>query len=561
MQKRRLLIYFADLTHTGPVISSNVMPLGIGLIGAYLLKTFRDEIELELFKFPDDLSSALEQRTPDIMGFANYSWNLELSYEYAGRVKNLCPETTVVFGGPNYGLTHEELIDFWHRYPLIDAYIVKEGEQAMVEFIRNLLACDLDMSTFKNSEILSPNCHYFFQETLVMGEELPRVEVNELPSPYLMGLMDKFFDSRLCPLIYTTRGCPFKCTFCAEGEKYYNKVKHQNDLENELEYIAQRVNGVSELLLTDANFGMFKQDIEKAHIIARMQDKYGYPEIVIASTGKNRKEQVLEVASIINGAMHIAAALQSTDPDVLSNVKRDNISLDSLSQIAKGAIGAKTDTYTELILGLPGDSVGTHSKSVRDAIEADFGIVRNYQLIMLPQTELNTPENRQKFEMKTKHRIMPRSLGMYKLAGEEFVAVETEEICVETNTLTFEDYVQCRELDLTVEVLHNGRTFRELQGLCEWVNQPWFDFIIRVHEKRRSHNEALTQLYDSFVEGTVIRLGDTREQVKEYVAENLHELLNDEKSTNEMASAKSTAFFRLQDVVHDLMFDSLIQDS
>jgi hypothetical protein len=53
------IIYLADLTHRGMVLSSNVFPLSIGLIAAYLIKSRPDEYEVELFKYPEDFSAAL----------------------------------------------------------------------------------------------------------------------------------------------------------------------------------------------------------------------------------------------------------------------------------------------------------------------------------------------------------------------------------------------------------------------------------------------------------------------------------------------------------------------
>lgn len=73
-----------------------------------------------------------------------------------------------------------------------------------------------------------------------------------------------------------------------------------------------------------------------------------------------------------------------------------------------------------------------------------FDNIRMYQLIMLPQTELNTPAVRHQYDMKTKFRIMPRSFGRYAIGDTEFVAVESEEILVSNSTLPFEDYVACR---------------------------------------------------------------------------------------------------------------------
>ena len=46
------LVYLADLTHRGLVLSSNVFPLSIGLIAAYLIDKRPDDFEVELFKVP-----------------------------------------------------------------------------------------------------------------------------------------------------------------------------------------------------------------------------------------------------------------------------------------------------------------------------------------------------------------------------------------------------------------------------------------------------------------------------------------------------------------------------
>ncbi|MBI3011646.1 MAG: cobalamin B12-binding domain-containing protein [Candidatus Omnitrophica bacterium] len=554
----RSVIYLADLTHTGPVISSNVHPLAAGLVGAYVVERCPNRIEVELFKYPQDLSAAMARRRPRLVGFSNYSWTCNLSYEYARQIKHAYPEIVIVFGGPNYGLREQEMLAFWQRYPLIDFYLVKEGELPMVELLHGLEDCGYDPAALKRSGRSLPNCHYQWQGTLVTGEILPRLtELEQLPSPYLMGLMDKFFDGVLSPMIHTTRGCPFTCTFCSEGATYYNKVAQRVGIAEELDYIAQRVGSVPDLYLTDANFGMYQQDREKAKIISSIQQRYGWPKRLVVSTGKNQKERVIEVASMLNGSLNVAASLQSTDPTVLQNIQRANISLDALNVMAKQTTETGADTYTELILGLPGDSKQAHTKSLRDVVEADLGIVRMYQLIMLPQTELNTPETRQRYAMKTRFRIMPRSFGRYDLLGKAILAVESEEICVENSTLTFEDYLECRELNLTVEILHNGRVFVELQGLCKWLGCSWFDFLLRVHQQRRSSHEALRRFYETFREETTKRLWATREELEGYVSQHLDELLGHEESTNEMATSKAIAFFQLQGTLHDVLFEEM----
>jgi hypothetical protein len=302
---------------------------------------------------------------------------------------------------------------------------------------------------------------------------------------------------------------------------------------------------------------MFKQDVAKAEILAEMQKIYGYPRYIHVSTGKNQKERVIEIAKTLNGALSMAASLQSTDPTVLMNVSRSNISISKLTAVGKLANKVEAGTYSEIILGLPGDSFDAHCQSLRDCVNANFDNIRMYQLIMLPQTDVNTPSSRRKFGIKTKHRVMPRSFGRYKLAQYEFVAVESEEILFENLTLPFEDYICCRELDLTVELLHNGRIYEELQSFCESLDLSWFDFILRFYANRRNYSGDICRMYDEFKEGLTKRLWETREQLANEVIDNIDEMLRDERGTNEMSMGKATGFLILFEQINNVLFDEM----
>ena len=221
----------------------------------------------------------------------------------------------------------------------------------------------------------------------------------------------------------------------------------------------------------------------------------------------------------------MAASLQSTDPTVLKNVSRSNISIEKLAEAGKKANTNNTGTYSELILGLPGDSIETHIKSLRDTVEMGFDNIRMYQLIMLPQTELNTPATRILYDIKSKHRIMPRSFGQYTVAGETFNSVESEEILISNSTLSFDNYIKCREMDLTVEILHNGNVFMEIQGLCKALDLPWFDFILRFFNNRHNFTDGISKMYYDFEANTSNRLWDTVEDLAIYCSRNIDEML------------------------------------
>ncbi len=552
MKKR--LIYLADLTHTGAGIASNVFPLAIGLVASYVQEIYQEKYGIELFKYPDDLNQALKRETPDIVGFSNYSWNCHLSYQFAKAIKEQFPQTIVVFGGPNYGLTDPEVREFWSRFPRLDFYLVKEGELAFVKLLEQLERYGFDAPALKNSDECISNAHYVGENGLTKGEVLPRLaDLQVLGSPYLKGFMDKFFDSVLIPMIHTTRGCPFTCTFCTEGNLYYNKVAQRLDLKEELEYIAQRRKGVQDLLITDANFGMYAEDIAKAQVIHKVQEKYDWPRRIIVSTGKNKKERIIEVASIVGGALSFAASLQSTNKEILKNISRQNISLEVLNEIVEKAQHIGTTTYTELILCLPGDTLQTHLQSLKDVVDSNLDNIRMYQLILLPQTEMNTPQSRQIYGFITKFRINPRSFGRYEVLNRNVASIESEEIVVANNTLSAGDYLMCREMDFTVEVVHNTQLFTELCGLCKYFRISWFDFLLRFYQKARQPNSGLQELYDTFKTDTLRGLWASWQVLEEASESLIDGLLFDSEGTNEMAKGKALAFFRYFSQINELV--------
>ena len=533
------------------------MPLGIGLIASHLRQKIPG-VEVSLFKYPSDLNLALQEVQPHIVGFSNYSWNLEISYAFARRIKEESPETVVIFGGPNYGLEVEEMAEFWRERTAIDFYIVREGEIAFARIVELLERNNLSITRVKERSAELLNCHYPADGGIFCSEMAPRIEsLDVIPSPYLAGMMDKFFDGVLIPLIHTTRGCPFTCRFCTEGAKYYQKVTHVSSLEGELRYIAERIGDVGDLCLSDANFGMFMQDEAKAAAIAAIKAEFGWPNRLIVSTGKNQKERVIRVAKVLDGSLSVAASLQSTDEDILAEINRSNISIDALTDMVEGAADADAMTYTELILNLPGDSIDRHRKSLRDVIDAGLGIIRMYQFILLPQTELGTPYARKQYGYESRYRINPRSLGRYQILGDTVVVAESEEIVIGTETMPVDDYLSCRQLNLSVEIFHNSGLFRDLEAVIRGLGLSWFDVIEEAHALVTPHQSpGLHRIYSTFREENLQTLYESRADLQSDVELNINRFMSDIEGTNEMSKAKALAVIHESDTLHELIYDS-----
>lgn len=464
-------VWLADLTYTAQGAAAESFPYAVGCLAEYVAARCTPTAPIRLFKFPEALIAALEEGSaPAVLGFSNYIWNSRLSLALASAAKRLSPTTTIVFGGPHYSLYPQECERFLRANPVIDFYVEKEGETAFAE----LLVALNEGADAVHGRLAGVHSIDASGRVHLPPSRERMTDIMEIPSPYLSGALDEFFGPWLVPTLQTNRGCPFSCTFCVEGSSYYSRVrtKHIERVRDELFYMGARMQeqlrrgARNELLITDSNFGMFTQDIEVCRAIGECQDRYGWPRYVNATTGKNRRERVLTAIKHAQGAIELTGSVQTLDVQVLANIKRANIDAQQMIDLALQAQESGTGSYSEVILGLPGDTEDAHRRTVCQLVDAGFGGLRMYQLCMLPGSELASPKTREEFGMQTAWRVLPRCFGDYTVGGEHIVVAETDEICIAQDSISFDAYLQARMFDLLVAVFHNGGVFRPFEQVA-----------------------------------------------------------------------------------------------
>ncbi len=523
-------IFLADLGHNQLTYSSDVYPLGVANLATYVREYLdpRYPLEIKIFREPEDLKAALDDGSPDVLALSSYSWNHNLALHFADYAKAGNSQVLTLMGGPNFPLTAAEQESFLRGMSQIDIAVrgpTYEGERAFLNIIRRLaeVGCQRE-GVFEESV---PGNMWIHPRTgeFVVGGEVERIrDLDEIPSPYLSGLMDDYFKTGYFPMMQIARGCPFSCTYCNSSVDANSKI-YAHSVENvkaDLLYIAERIRPEVTLCFADDNFGMYQRDEEVADYISYLQEHYNWPQYLRTTTGKNRGERIIKVMRKVKGRLPMTAAVQSLNPTVLKNIKRANISLDTFADIQKEVIAQGMQSYGELILSMPGETKASFMNAVRDLLEAGVKRISAHQLMLLHGAPLSNPESRELFQFKTRFRVVARNIGDYTGTP----VIETEEMVVETPDFSFEEYLEARVFHLLLTIFYYEGNFEEPFEYAHQEGIKAFDVMVRMQQMLDEAPPAFRAMIDDFLQESQEELFQTREACVEWAKQNFVALVD-----------------------------------
>src|SRR3990167_6544138 len=419
---------------------SAYLPIASGLLRAFAETSgkIRENYVFKPFLYhmdaPENILSAYDN--PSVAGFSVSMWNEQLNLKIAQAVKEKHPRCLIVFGGPHVPQSAE---DYFRKHPFIDVSVRAEGEEA---FTRILLR-NLESRDFSDIPGLSWRHNGIYIKNIVESNQSKDMDV--YPSPYLEGLFDWIMASsgmEMQAIIETNRGCPFPCSFCYWGQGGLSRKYRFHGIDRvrlEIEWAAK--NKIKYLFNADSNFGMHKRDEEIAEILVDTKIRYGYPEKFRTCFGKNADERIYEIAKKLHEAdmeKGITLALQSNNAQVLKNIQRQNIKMSAYQALQVRFNEAEVPVYSELILGLPGESVTTWKQGIEDLLRAGL---KNQLFIYLcqvfPNTELHDPEDQKRFGIKSLWIELTEIHGAIRTPD---LIPEYEDIIVTTDAMSLEDW-------------------------------------------------------------------------------------------------------------------------
>ncbi len=272
----------------------------------------------------------------NIYGFSVYIWNRGEMIKYARELKQLKPNCFIIFGGPEISFEGE---DFFSSHPYIDTIIAGEGESVITEI------CS-DISKYKG-KIVNGRCSDRFINEGILYDRYP-AQGNIL-----------YYES--------SRGCPYRCSYCLSsisgGVRAKSAEKTLNDL-RDFEKPKQKPKIIKFIDRT------FNYDLKRAKTIwkALLSNEFtlNYHFEIAAD---NLDEEAFDILSKMPlGKIQIEAGIQSTNRKALEAVNRKTDPHKVIANLKRIRDFGNIHIHADLIAGLPYENLESFKKSFDEAI-------------------------------------------------------------------------------------------------------------------------------------------------------------------------------------------------
>ena len=430
-------------------------PYSVGLLQSYLMAHSKYSKHLT-FDIPiyarDNVESIVGKvMNNDVLLLSLYVWNERISLKIAEQVKLDNPKIKIIVGGPH---VPNRSTDFLKQYPFIDIACHGEGERTICELVDSDFSLDIKGISY----LRHGNWYQNIRSTRIEN-------LNVIPSPYLSGMFDNIMEAapnqKWIVSWETNRGCPFSCTFCDWGSSTQSRV-YQFKIERlfqEIDWFANK--HIDFVFCCDANFGILPRDLDIADYVAKVKQDNGFPKSLSVQNTKNSTERAYSVQSVLakfNLNKGVTISMQSLNPTTLANVKRSNISLDSYQELQRRFTIDKIETYTDIILALPGETLESCIEGIDNVISnGQHNRIQFNNLSVLPNAKMGDPQYQKKYGMQIVETDIVNFHGRIPDANE---IMEKQQLVVATDTLPREDWRKLRSYCWLVAFLYFDKTLQ-----------------------------------------------------------------------------------------------------
>lgn len=297
--------------------------------------------------------SDITEHDIDVLGFACYIWNIEMTLHVVDMVKAVRPDIKIVLGGPEVSFTADELLE---RCPNIDYIVQGEGEEAF-----HALVTALQLGNDGLDPVI-PGVRGRRDGSILGSAEAVEVrDLSTIPFPYTEEDMEDLEHK----IIYyeSSRGCPFSCQYCLSGNKNTVRFFPQERTLEELQWFIDH--GVKQVKFVDRTFNCAPH--HHRPLMEFMRDSDTDMNFHLEMEPELMTEWETNIlCETPPGRIQIEVGVQSTHKKTLDAINRYNDWPYIQKSIRPIIQAGRTHVHMDLIVGLPHEDFNRFGQSFND---------------------------------------------------------------------------------------------------------------------------------------------------------------------------------------------------
>jgi radical SAM superfamily enzyme YgiQ (UPF0313 family) len=414
-------IFFARVDSEIPTAP---VPLGLMALAAYVQK-HRSGDELRIYDGRihradnDQLCARVVSFKPDLLCITGLSLEANSMHELAGLVKRALPRCKIFMGGPHATSDPKRTM----ADPNVDLAFIGEGERSFLAVLNALEAGTPFESTkgiaFRRDGILVNNGYPDLLENL---DELPWPAWDLMDLEFYFSqsgkhhMMSKALSRRRGVSLFSTRGCPYRCTYC---HNVFGKMLRQRSPENvvgELKMLQNKY-GVEEVEFLD---DIFNLDMKRAADIFDALEREKLRFCITFPNGLRAEFLTDELLRKFKkgGVTWITIAIESGSPRIQKEIRKNIDLLKAQENITRiGKAGINCNGY--FMLGFMDETEEEILQTIDFAVKSRLSVASFFILTPYPNTEIYNAALQAGIDMSAQYRGLHEvSVNLSKVSKE-----------------------------------------------------------------------------------------------------------------------------------------------
>lgn len=326
---------------------------------------------------------------PDLIVLDTSTPSIGNDIQVGEQLKKVLPQSFIVLVGTHVSALAEETL---LKSDSIDVVARREYEFTILE-LAHLLANKRADPSNENGLRKIDGLSFRSDGGIVHNPDRPYIEnLDELPwvsrvYKKHLRVSDYFNPNALYPMVtlITSRGCPFRCTFCVYPQTLTGRIYRFRSIENvigEMEYVVREFPEAKSIFFEDDTLTANKKRCLK------VADAILIKGVKIPWTANSRIDLDLETMLKINaaGCRGLCVGFESGDQNVLNTMKK-GVKLDRMFRFMKDARKVGILIHACFMMGFPGETLEDIEKTINLAIKLNPDTVQFYPVMVYPGTE------------------------------------------------------------------------------------------------------------------------------------------------------------------------------